>query len=83
MIDDIARGKHAEQLLADPLLQEALATLDAQLIEAWGATGADDADKREQLWALLKAGRRFEAYLRALVDNAAIVAARAAAGKAR
>jgi protein subunit release factor B len=44
------RGRHAKALLDDPILQEAFATVDAAIIEAWRKTPHRDAEARENLF---------------------------------
>ncbi len=48
------RGEQARRLLEDPLLQEAFATVDVALREAWAATADDATAERERLWLMLK-----------------------------
>ena len=47
---DIVRGARAAELLNNELLQESLATLERDYIEAWKITPARDTDGRERLW---------------------------------
>lgn len=48
------RGEQARRLLEDPLLQEAFATVEGALRDAWAATGDDATAERERLWLMLK-----------------------------
>jgi len=48
------RGEQARRLLEDPLLQEAFASVDRALREAWAATQDDATAERERLWLMLK-----------------------------
>lgn len=57
------RGEQARRLLDDPLLQEAFATLEVALREAWGATADDAVDQRERLWLMLKLLGRVHAHM--------------------
>jgi hypothetical protein len=57
------RGEQAKRLLEDPLLQEAFATVDGALRDAWAATADDAAPQRERLWLMLKLLRRVRAHM--------------------
>ena len=46
----MVRGSRAQALLRDELLQESLATLERDYIEAWKTSSARDTDGRERLW---------------------------------
>ena len=48
------RGEQARRLLEDPLLQEAFATVDTALRDAWATTADDAVAERERLWLMLK-----------------------------
>ncbi len=47
---DAQRGRRAEQLLNDELLQEAFEKLKAEYLRAWEDTKPDDTGYRDQLW---------------------------------
>jgi hypothetical protein len=47
---EIVRGARAAELLNNELLQESLATLERDYIEAWKIAPARDTDGRERLW---------------------------------
>lgn len=47
---DIVRGARATELLKSELLQESLAKLEHDYIDAWKITPARDTDGRERLW---------------------------------
>ena len=46
----MVRGSRAQALLRDELLQESLAVLERDYIEAWKTSPARDTDGRERLW---------------------------------
>lgn len=48
--DDIRRGKRAELLLADPLLNECFDRLQAETLSAWQGTTMDQTEAREKYW---------------------------------
>jgi hypothetical protein len=57
------RGEQAKRLLDDPLLQEAFATVDGALRDAWVGTADDAAPERERLWLMLKLLGRVRAHV--------------------
>lgn len=57
------RGEQARLLLEDPLLQEAFATVDSALREAWAATANDATVERERYWLMLKLLDRLRAHM--------------------
>jgi hypothetical protein len=57
------RGREARRLLAEALLVEAFATVQAALQEAWLATGDAQERERERLWLMLKLLGRVRAHL--------------------
>lgn len=71
-------ARRAEQLLRDEVLIGALDQLEADCAGAWAATSMTATNDREHVWHLLKASHRLRAYLKALVDDGKILAARQA-----
>jgi hypothetical protein len=63
------RGEQAKRLLDDPLLQEAFATIDSSLRDAWSATTADATDERERLWLMLKLLERVRTHLSQVLET--------------
>lgn len=63
----IEEGQSAEKLLANPLLQESLSTIESALIETWKET--KDTLVREELWYTLQGARRFKTMLEQIVLN--------------
>lgn len=57
------RGEQARRLLEEPLLQEAFATVESSLRDAWTATSDEAAAERERLWLMLKLLGRVRAHL--------------------
>jgi hypothetical protein len=57
------RGEQARRLLEDPLLQEAFATVENALREAWIATQDDATAERERLWLMVKLMGRVRIHL--------------------
>lgn len=63
------RGEQAKRLLDDPLLQEAFATVEASLRDAWTATADEAAAERERLWLMLKLLGRVWAHLTSVLET--------------
>lgn len=66
---DLARAAQAAELLEHPLLVEALAAFDKEVIEAWKKSPARDQEGREKLFLMLQARQKFEAHLQSLVTT--------------
>jgi hypothetical protein len=60
-MEKIDRGLRAKALLADPMLQEALTTIEETLMETWTESVATD--HREELWYTYQGAKRFKSYL--------------------
>ena len=60
---DRSRGIRARELLDNELVQEALATLQAEYLKAWEASPARDAEGRERLWVMVKLVEKFRGHL--------------------
>jgi len=63
------RGEQARRLLEDPLLQEAFATVDVALRNAWVATTDDATTERERLWIMLKLLGRLRSHLSEVLET--------------
>jgi len=61
------RGQHAERLLQDPLMVEALEAIEQTLRESWDS--ATTTEVREELWYTLKGMQRFKQYLSLAVEQ--------------
>lgn len=59
----IQRGERARQLLADPLIAEALTRLEADIFEAWAKTGIRDKEGQHELLLMIQTARKFRAIL--------------------
>lgn len=70
-----AKAARAQGLLANELLLEAYATIEADLIAAWIASPARDTDGRERCWAAVQANRKHKAYLESVVNDGKLAAA--------
>ena len=72
-LERVERGREAKRLLNEPLIQQALAEVDAGIIAQWRA--ANDVETRERLWAGLHASRRVETWLVAVREDGAMAQA--------
>ena len=72
MSDAIHRGEHAERLLADPLLREALDTIKSELQGLFFRLPESATSERERLHLMDRMRQQFEGYLTALIANAKI-----------
>lgn len=62
------RGQHAERLLQDPLIVEALEGIEQTLRDQWET--ATTTAIREELWYTFKGMHRFTQYLKLAVEQA-------------
>lgn len=76
MIDPEVRAARARQLLDDPLLQEAIASIKTEAMQAWENTAARDTEAREIAWLTVKVANRITAALEGMVDDGKIAAKR-------
>lgn len=67
-----ARGKRAQQLLADELLKESFATLKAEYRNAWENSGPRDTDGRERLWQAFQIIGKVETHLTTVMSDGKI-----------
>lgn len=66
MSDDneiVERARHANRLLNDPLIVEALDSLEEGILRVWRATSITDTEHRDALFHQLKAVDLFREYL--------------------
>lgn len=77
MNDSEIRAKNAEQLLENPLLNEALSEIQASATESWVKTKPDDTNERERLWMRVQVVVRLREELKNIIDNGRFEASRA------
>lgn len=63
----VEEGQAASKLLANPLLQDTLVTIETALIEQWTVT--KDTLLREELWYTLQGLKRFKGLLENIVEQ--------------
>jgi len=72
--DDIERGRQAAELLAHPLLAEALDAIDAEVVHQWEQCPARDMEGKEALWQLMKTGKKFRSLLNGYIQSGKLAA---------
>lgn len=73
-LDLEARIRHAQNLLADPVLMAAFDTLEAEAINAWASTGSQQQHEREWAFLMLKAVRRIRGNIEGVIAEGKIAA---------
>lgn len=63
------RGARAQAILRDPLVVEALETLEKQYISAWKESPNRDEEGRERIYLLMKSLEVFKAHLVSVVET--------------
>lgn len=63
LADEVRRGAEADQLLANPMLQEAFAKVEERIIKDWRIASASDTDHQRNLLMLLKALDKVRGYI--------------------
>lgn len=81
--EEVRRGERARAILDDPLVKEARGRLRAELLAAWEASPARDAEGREALWQLLKLSDRLFGQFETLLMTGRLAAETLAAAENR
>ena len=68
------RGQEAQRLIESPLLQEALAAIESEVIGQWEQCPARDKEGKEALWQLYKTSKKFRALLEGYVQTGKLAA---------
>lgn len=66
------RGQLAKQLLANPVLQEAFAKIEAELTASWKVTPFERKDLREGIWLKMDALRSLQQSLNGFINIAVL-----------
>ena len=72
MIDheaEVLRGRQAAELLEHPLLVEAFAALEQEVVNEWKNSPARDEDGRERLWMMLRLSQKVRGYLESVITT--------------
>ena len=73
-LQETERGRQAAELLAHPLLKEALDAIEAEVVSQWGQCPARDHEGKEALWQLYKTAQKFRGVLSGYVESGKIAA---------
>lgn len=69
---EVHRSRQASQLMADPMLQEALTFRKADLFEQFCSSSVNDVELREQIWRQYQESQCFEQYLSSVISDGAV-----------
>lgn len=72
---DIDRAAHAQRLLQDELLQDALKAIKDEIQRVWIDCPQRDKDGKEALWQLAKTADKFESLLKGYIETGKLAAA--------
>jgi hypothetical protein len=73
--NEMDRAEHAQRLLSDTLLQDALNAIKAEVVKTWIECPARDSEGKEALWQLAKTADKFEALLKGYVETGKLASA--------
>jgi len=71
---DAGKGVQAKDLIENPILVEAFATLERKYLDAWRQSKPADQEERERLWLAVGILGEIQRHLRVVVDNGIIAA---------
>lgn len=69
LLNEDERGRRAAELLANPLLREAIETLRREYADISAATGFRQRDERDELWRLQQTLKRFLAHIETVAQT--------------
>lgn len=72
---DIDRAEHANRLLNDQLLNDALKVLRDEVVSMWVDCPARDKEGKEALWQLAKTADKFETLLKGYIETGKLATA--------
>lgn len=73
---ELRRSEEARQVLDSPLVKETLELMERELVEAWIACPARDAEGREWLWRQIVSTRKFKDTLRGVMESGKLAQAK-------
>ena len=59
MMDDKTRAQYAHQILENPVFKQAIEVLEKEIVTAWEACPARDAEGKEYMWQLYRNTKKF------------------------
>jgi len=75
LMADVSRAEHAQRLLQDELLAEAMQAIKNEVQRAWIDCPQRDKEGKEALWQLAKTADKFEALLKGYVETGKLASA--------
>lgn len=72
LLNEDERGRRAAELLANPLLREAIETLRRDYADISAATGFRQRDERDELWRLQQTLNRLVRHIETMVETGAL-----------
>ena len=72
---EISRGERAQQVLREPLLQEAFTEVERELTEQWQTSPVRDVEGREKLYLTLLCLRKVQRHLESVVETGKVAQA--------
>lgn len=75
LLRDAGKSAQAQQLLDNPLFNEALLKIETDLITAWRSTPARDQEGRERCWNALQQAGKIKGYFEAVLNDGKLAAA--------
>jgi hypothetical protein len=69
---DVQRAMQAEELLNNPLLSEALDSMEREYLAAWRASKLPDLEERERLWLAMQVLEQMRNHLRIVLENGVV-----------
>lgn len=72
MTDDLQRAERAKALLEDPMIKEALQSIEDELTKGWKASPAHDKDGRERIFNMICVLQSFTSFFKTAIQDGAI-----------
>lgn len=69
LVQEIDRGRQAQELLEHELMQEAFKTIRETYLSQWEASPARDTEGRERIWTYLKQLEQLKAHLQSVLET--------------
>ncbi len=69
---DVQRAMQAEELLNNPMLSEALDSMEREYLAAWRASKLPDLEERERLWLAMQVLEQVRNHLRIVLENGVV-----------
>ncbi len=70
---ELNRASQARDLLENPLLQEALAAIEQEILDKWKKSSESQSEDRESLYLLLRSKQRFESILKQWISSGKLI----------